>query len=99
MKEYLRWIVVGLVVLYAVWIAFPVLKAFVLPDNQPNVPVIAQDNSDFHGGVNAPMDSDSGGPTTESIQGDTAVDAIASHNTPVIALWGAVIILYVAAAF
>lgn len=34
----------------------------------------------------------------ESIQGDTAVEAIETQNTPVVALWAGVILLYLVAA-
>lgn len=99
MKQLLKWLVVAVVVLYAAWIAWPVVKTLIEPsDMSGNVPMVAQDNSDFVG-ANAPMDGDSGAPVTESIQGDTAVDAVATHNTPVIVLWGAVVALYLLAAF
>ena len=96
--KYLRWVLVVIVVAYAAWIAFPVVKAFLFPPDMGGaVPTMSADRSDFNASGNTPMDGDSGAPL-DSIQGDTAVDAIATHNTPVVFLWGAVILLYVAAA-
>jgi len=96
--KYLRWFLMVIVVAYALWIAFPVVKAFLFPaDMGGSVPTMSADRSDFNSMGNTPMDGDSGTPI-DSIQGDTAVDAIATHNTPVIFLWGAVILLYVTAA-
>ncbi len=98
MKQVLKWVIVVVVVLYAAWIAWPVAKTYLTPSGAGNVPMVAQDQTDYSG-ANAPMDGDAGAPVMDSIQGDTAVDAIATHNTPVIWLWGAVVILYLAAAF
>ncbi len=98
MKRMLKWIVFAVVVLYAAWIAWPVVKVWLTPSDAGNVPMMAQDQTDYVG-ANAPMDGDSGAPVMESIQGDTAVDAVATHNTPVVALWGAVVVLYLLAAF
>ncbi|MBW8734032.1 MAG: hypothetical protein JF571_06970 [Asticcacaulis sp.] len=96
--KYVRWFLVIVVVAYAAWIAFPVVKAFLFPTDMGGaVPTISADRSDFNAAGTAPMDGDSGAPL-DSIQGDTAVDAIATHNTPVVFLWGAVIVLYVGAA-
>lgn len=94
-----RWFLFAVVVLYAAWIAFPVAKAFFFPTDMGHVvPSMSQDRSDYSGGGMTPMDSESGAKVMDSIQGDTAVDAIQTHNTPVVVLWGAVILLYVTAA-
>ncbi len=99
MKQLLKWVVVAVVVLYAAWIAWPVVKSVLVPpDMGGNVPMVAQDSTDYTG-ANAPMDGDAGAPVMDSIQGDTAVDAVATHNTPVVVLWGAVVVLYLLAAF
>ena len=98
MKQLLKWIVVVVVVLYAAWIAWPVVKTYLTPSGAGNVPMMAQDDTDYVG-ANAPMDADSGTPVMDSIQGDTAVAAVATHNTPVIVLWSAVVALYLLAAF
>ncbi len=98
MKRILKWIVFAALVFYAAWIAWPVAKAYLMPSDAGNTPMVAQDQTDY-AGANAPMDGDAGAPALESIQGDTAVDAVATHNTPVVVLWGAVVTLYVLAAF
>ena len=98
--KYVRGLLVIVTVVYALWIAFPVIKTFLFPPELGQVvPSMSADRSDYSGGANTPMDGDSGVPAMDSIQGDTAVDAIQTHNTPVIVLWGAVILLYVTAAF
>ena len=97
--KYLRWLLVIITVAYAAWIAFPVAKSFLFPNEMAAaVPSMSMDRNDYNGAGSTPMDGDSGVPVTDSIQGDTAVDAIATHNTPVVVLWGAVILLYVTAA-
>ncbi len=97
--KYLRWLLVAITVAYAAWIAFPVVKSFLFPNEMAAaVPSMSMDRNDYSGAGSTPMDGDSGAPVTDSIQGDTAVDAIATHNTPVVVLWGAVILLYVTAA-
>lgn len=98
--KYVRWLLVIVTVIYALWIAFPVIKTFLFPPELGQVvPSMSADRSDYSGGGSVAMDGDSGAPVMDSIQGDTAVDAIETHNTPVIVLWGGVILLYVAAAF
>ncbi len=98
--KYLRWLIVLIVVLYAAWIAFPVVKAYLQPvDSSQNVPSMARDSGDYSGGFDTPMPGDEAKPVSESIQGDTAVTAIETHNTPVIWLWGGVIVLYLLAAW
>ncbi len=98
--KYVRWFLMIVTVIYALWIAYPVAKAFLFPPELgQSVPSMSADRSDYSGGANTPMDGDAGAPAMTSIQGDTAVDAIETHNTPVIVLWGAVVLLYVTAAF
>ncbi len=97
--KYVRWFLVLIVLAYTAWIAFPVVKAFLFPENTPTVGARSMDSTDYSGGFNGSMD---GGPAPvqmDSIQGVTAVDAIETHNTPVIVLWGAVIALYLLAAY
>jgi hypothetical protein len=96
----LRGLIVIIVIIYAGWIAFPVVKAYLTPqDSSQNVPSMARDSGDYSGGFDSPMPGDEARPVTDSIQGDTAVTAIETHNTPVIWLWGGVIIMYLLAAF
>ncbi len=97
--KYVRYIFAIVVVLYAAWIAFPVVKAFLFPPGAaPIVGMRSMDQSDYGGGFNGPADS-APVATMDSIQGDTAVSAIETHNTPVILLWSAVILLYLTAAW
>lgn len=97
--KYVRWFLVAIVLAYTAWIAFPVMKAFMFPPaGEPTIASRTMDSSDYSGGFNAPMDGDSV-QTMDSIQGETAVEAVETHNTPVVALWGAVILLYLVAAF
>ena len=98
--KYVRYIFAIIVVLYAAWIAYPVVKAFLFPSGaSPIVGTRSMDQSDYSGGFNAPSDNPSAVPNMESIQGETAVSAIETRNTPVILLWGAVILLYLTAAW
>jgi len=97
--KYLRWCLVAIVLAYTAWIAFPVVRAMVFPENTPTIAARSLDSSDYSGGFNGPMAPETTLPALDSIQGATAVDAITSHNTPVILLWGAVIVLYLLAAF
>ncbi len=97
--KFVRTLFAVIVLAYAAWIAFPVVKAFLFPANTgAAVPSMSMDRADYNGAGTSPMDGDSGTQVTDSIQGDTAVDAIETHNTPVVVLWGAVILLYVTAA-
>ncbi len=91
MKQLVKWGVVAAVMLYAGWIAWPVVRTCILP--QPPAATTQQDDTG-----EMPMDGDTGAPIAESIQGDTAVDAVATHNAPVVILWGAVLFLYLLAA-
>ena len=98
--KYVRYIFAIIVVLYTLWIAFPVVKAFLFPPSAaPTVGMRSMDQSDYSGGFNGPADGTVTAPNMDSIQGDTAVDAIQTHNTPVILLWTAVILLYLTAAW
>ncbi len=102
--KYFRWVMAAIAICYALWIAFPVVKAYVLPENDrgPAISSRSMDSTDYHGGygnIPAPNVDPTASPMADSIQGDTAVDAIATGNKPVIWLWGAVIFLYCAAAF
>ena len=91
-------VLVAIVLAYTAWIAFPVVKAFLFPPSaEPTIASRTMDADDYSGGFNAPMDGD-GVQTMESIQGETAVEAVETHNTPVVALWGAVVMLYLVAA-
>lgn len=98
--KFVRWFMVIIVVLYAAWIAFPVVKAFLFPvDMGGAVPSISADRGDYSGGMmSSEMHDTDGEALPDSIQGDTAVEAIQTHNTPVVVLWGAVILLYITAA-
>lgn len=97
--KYLRWFMVVIVVLYAAWIAFPVVKAFLFPTDMGRaVPSVSMDSGDYSGGMTSDMHDTAGAAVPDSIQGDTAVEAIHSNNTPVVVLWGAVVLLYVTAA-
>lgn len=99
--KFLRWLIVAVVLAYVGWIAFPVVKAFLVPapDYGPTISSRSMDQSDYSGGFNTPMNPDVAEPVTTSIQGDTAVEAIVTDNKPVVWLWGAVITLYLLAAF
>ncbi|ESQ85757.1 hypothetical protein AEAC466_00870 [Asticcacaulis sp. AC466] len=98
--KYLRWFIVAIVIAYVGWIAFPVVKAFLLPPdvNGPTIAARSMDQSDYHGGFDAPAYQPPPEPMADSIQGDTAVQAIVTDNKPVIFLWSAVIGLYLLAA-
>ncbi len=99
--KYVRGFLVLVVIVYVAWIAFPVVKAFLFPpvDNGPTIASRSMDSTDYSGGFNAPMPGEQAAPITDSIQGDTAVTAIVTDNQPVVWLWGAVITLYLLAAF
>lgn len=98
--KYVRYIFAIIVVLYAAWIAFPVARNFLFPPSAaPTIGARSMDDSDYNGGFNAPADNPATAPGMDSIQGDTAVAAIETHNTPVIVLWSAVILLYLTAAW
>lgn len=99
--KYVRGFLVLVVLAYVAWIAFPVVKALLFPtvDNGPTISARSMDTTDYSGGFNTPMTDSTAMPATDSIQGDTAVTAIATDNKPVIWLWGAVITLYLLAAF
>jgi len=95
--KFFRYLLVAITVLYAAWIAFPVARNFLFPpDMGQSVPSMQADRMD-HSADSGPMDGDSAMPI-DSIQGDTAVEAIETQNTPVIALWAGVILLYLVAA-
>jgi len=98
--KYLRWLIVLVVLAYVGWIAFPVVKAYVLPapDHGPTISARSMDSTDYSGGFDAPMTGEAATPVTDSIQGDTAVQAMETGNKPVVWLWGAVIGLYLMAA-
>ncbi|MFT4074919.1 MAG: hypothetical protein QM647_05240 [Asticcacaulis sp.] len=99
--KYVRGFLVLVVLAYVAWIAFPVVKAFLFPavDNGPTISARSMDTTDYSGGFDSPMTGSTATPSTDSIQGDTAVTAIATDNKPVVWLWGAVITLYLLAAF
>jgi len=99
--KYVRGFLVLVVLAYVAWIAFPVVKAFILPpvDHGPTISARSMDSTDYSGGFDSPMTGEQTAPVTDSIQGDTAVTAIATDNKPVVWLWGAVITLYLLAAF
>jgi len=95
-----RWLLVVLVVLYAGWIAWPVVRSVVFPSAPaPVTGMRSMDESDYQGGFNGPATAETPAIMTESIQGDTAIQAIETQNTPVIVLWSAVILLYLIAAW
>ena len=99
--KYVRGFLVLVVLVYVAWIAFPVVKTFLFPavDNSPAISARSMDSTDYSGGFDAPMIGEQAAPVADSIQGDTAVTAIATDNKPVVWLWGAVITLYLLAAF
>jgi hypothetical protein len=100
--KYVRGFLVLVVLAYVAWIAFPVGKTFLFPpavDNGPTISARSMDSTDYSGGFETPMTGQQAVPVTDSIQGDTAVTAIVTDNQPVIWLWGAVITLYLLAAF
>ncbi|MBP2160120.1 MULTISPECIES: hypothetical protein [Asticcacaulis] len=95
--KFFRYLLVAITVLYAAWIAFPVARNFLFPpDTGQSVPSMQADRIDHSAGSGA-MDSETTIPM-DSIQGDTAVEAIETQNTPVVALWAGVILLYLVAA-
>ncbi|ESQ74850.1 hypothetical protein [Asticcacaulis sp. AC402] len=97
--KYIRWFLVAIVVAYAAWIAFPVMKAVMFPDHgEPTIASRTMDQDDYAGGFNAP-DMGQAPQDMNSIQGETAVEAVKTRNTPVVALWGAVVFLYLVAAW
>jgi len=85
----LRWIVAVVIVLYVAWIAFPGVRALVAPEASapPSAMRVDEPSAGAPDVVSAP-----------SLQGEAAVAAIEERNTPVIALWGAAIALYLLAA-
>lgn len=94
----IRYLLVVVTILYAAWIAFPVAKAFLFPPEMGQaVPSMQADRIDHSAGSSMPMEGEMTLPM-ESIQGDTAVEAIETQNTPVVALWAGVIVLYLVAA-
>jgi hypothetical protein len=98
--KYVRWFLVAIVVAYAAWIAFPVAKAFLFPDHgDPTIAARTMDQDDYAGGFNDTSGMTQGAPDMNSIQGETAVEAVQTQNTPVIGLWGAVVFLYLVAAW
>ena len=99
--KYVRGFLVLVVLVYVAWIAFPVVKTFLFStvDNGPTIAARSMDSTDYSGGFDAPMTGGQPSPVTDSIQGDTAVTAIVTDNKPVVWLWGAVITLYLLAAF
>ncbi len=95
--KFFRYLLVAITVLYAAWIAFPVARSFLFPpDMGQSVPSMQADRIDHSAGSGA-MDGETTIPM-DSIQGDTAVEAIETQNTPVVALWAGVILLYLVAA-
>jgi hypothetical protein len=99
MKRLGRSLVVVLVIVYAGWIAWPVLSNWLLPDYGPQAPTYRMDNSDYTGRSGLPVDVYAPEAPIESIQGENALNAVASGDVPVFVLWGAVIGLYLVAAF
>jgi hypothetical protein len=100
MKNLLKWLSVLVVILYAGWIAFPVLSTYIFKTDEAPVPQMAQDDTDFQSRLGPPITAiDDPGMQMQSIQGDTAVAAMQTHNIPVICLWAGVIIFYIIAAF
>ncbi|MEM9966331.1 MAG: hypothetical protein AAGC58_13400 [Asticcacaulis sp.] len=101
--KYVRWFIAIIVLAYAGWIAFPVIKN-ALPSGGYEPPAMSRqaDESGPIGGIN-PFPSDFGyteTPTSSaSIQGETAVEAIETGNRPVVWLWGGVVFFYLLAAF
>lgn len=101
--KYVRWFLVALVLCYTAWIAFPVVKAFVFPpSSEPTIASRTMDQDSHYGGFGNSTYAEDMAPAPmpmESIQGDTAVQAIETQNTPVVMLWAGVILLYLVAAF
>lgn len=100
MKQSLKWLSVIVVILYASWIAFPVVSTYIFKTDEAPVPTMSQDGVDYQSRLGPPVSTyqepDTG---MQSIQGDTAIAAIETQNLPVVALWAAVVIFYVIAAF
>lgn len=95
--KFIRLVLVAITLLYAAWIAFPVVKTFLFPPEVGQmVPSMQADRLD-HSEIGTATDN--GAVPMESIQGTTAVEAIETQNTPVVALWAGVILLYLVAAF
>lgn len=101
--KYLRWFVAIIVLAYAGWIAFPVIKNLISSGGyEPSVVSRQADSGGPVGGIN-PFPSDLGYEAEvtppASIQGETAVEAIETGNKPVVWLWGGVVFFYLLAAF
>lgn len=91
----LKWILVGLLLAYVAYIAWPVLRAYVIPTDTGPAMTRQVDQGDFSTPMSVP---DSPMAVEESIQGETATVAMETGNIPVVTLWGAVIALYLLAA-
>jgi hypothetical protein len=96
----LKWISIIVVIFYAAWIALPVVSTYVFKTDDPFVPSMAQDSIDYQSRLGMPDEGASADlGNMESIQGETAVEAMESANMPVILLWAGVIVFYLLAAF
>ena len=94
--KFFRYLLVIITLLYAAWIAFPVARNYLFPPEiGQSVPSMQADRVDHSSGMSM---GEAAALPTESIQGSTAVEAIETENTPVVALWAGVIFLYVVAA-
>lgn len=100
--KYLRWVIAAIILAYAGWIAFPVVKTMMAPETyDPIVPTRQMDAEDHAGGMSTFPTDNYGADIApaESIQGETAVIAMETDNKPVIWLWAGVVALYLGAAF
>jgi hypothetical protein len=98
--KFLKWFIFAAVIAYVGWIVFPVFKGLVFPDySDAPVPSMSQDDIGPQTGRALPPIYYEAPVASESIQGQTAMWAIMTDNIPVIALWGAVVGLYLIAAF
>jgi hypothetical protein len=99
--KYLRWIISLIVLIYAGYIAFPVIKNMMFPTYEPEISTRSADSGGPVGGMAPTTFEDYGAPIevpAESIQGETAVVAMETGNMPVLALWGGVVGLYIVSA-
>ncbi|MDC7682643.1 hypothetical protein PQU92_05110 [Asticcacaulis sp. BYS171W] len=101
--KYLRWMIAIIVLAYAGWIAFPVVKNALTPTYDPSVPTRQADDTSYRSGPTITASDDAYGADvvvpTDSIQGETAVAAIETDNKPVIWLWAGVVVFYLLSAF
>jgi hypothetical protein len=97
---YIRAFVILAILAYVAWLVFPVARAMIDPQSLDAglVPTIAQDDIGPQLGRNLPASFEEARSVSDSIQGRTAMSALMNGNTPVVALFVAVVLLYLISA-